>query len=96
MSQQSINSIISYSVDAAASGGPCSKGNSSQTPSRCSWVLTLGQMGPWCQNPSDEQNTERKSKHRQEVKIQEIKPIILRCLTEKPITGFDSMFRKAL
>lgn len=49
--------VITYSVDAAASGGPCSTGNNSQTPSRCILALTLGWMGPCCQSPSNKTNT---------------------------------------
>lgn len=56
---KSIHSIITYSVDAAASGGPYSRGNSSQTPSRYSWALTPGWTGPCGQTHSDEQNTGR-------------------------------------
>ena len=58
-----IYGIVTHSVDAAATGGQCSRGNSSQTPSRCSWALTPGWTGPCCQSPSDEPNTNRKSTH---------------------------------
>lgn len=37
-----IQSVNTYSVDAAASGGLCSTGNNSQTPSRRSSALTRG------------------------------------------------------
>lgn len=50
-------SVITYWMDAAASGGHCSTGNNSQTPSRCSLALTRGWMGPCCQSPSNRRNT---------------------------------------
>lgn len=54
--QKAIHSIIAHPVDAAATGGPYNRGNSSQTPSRCSWAQTPGWTGPCCQTPSDEEN----------------------------------------
>lgn len=72
--KQSIHSIITYSGDAAASGGPYSTCNNSQTPSRYNWALTLGWMGPCCQSPSKERNTDRK------VNILDIKCVFLRCV----------------
>ena len=53
-----IHSRITHSVDAAATGGPASRGKSSQTPSRCSWAPTPGGTGPCCQTLSEEQNTQ--------------------------------------
>lgn len=44
-----------YCVDAAASYGPCSTDNSSQTPVRCSLKLGLAQMGPFYQIPPKRQ-----------------------------------------
>lgn len=58
--KQSILSIFTYSVDAAATGDPCSTGNNSQTPSRYNRVLTLELMGPCCQSPPNERNTDGK------------------------------------